>query len=147
MVDENIHVQIKYHADDLEPIEELDIGDMYDLRAAETVQMKAGDFKLIDLGISMKMPEGYTCWIIPRSSTFKKFHILQTNSVGCIDNSYSGTYDIIKFPALAVKDTCINKGDRICQMCITRRPPRLSFHEVDSLDDKDRGGFGSTGTR
>lgn len=140
-----IPVQIKYHDKNIEQIHELAQGDMYDLRAAETVHLQTGEYKAISLGISIKMPKEYTCWIIPRSSTFKNFRILQTNSVGCIDNSYSGTNDILHFPALAMQDTCIKKGDRICQMCVTPRPPRLKFCEVDTLDEVDRGGFGSTG--
>lgn len=144
---ERINVLVKYHVDGLEEIQELEVGDMYDLRAAETVHMNQFDFRLIDLGISIKMPEGYTCIIVPRSSTFKKYHVLQANSVGVIDNSYSGTYDIIKFPALAMKETTICKNDRICQMCIIKRPARLNFIPVETLDDVCRNGFGSTGVQ
>lgn len=143
---ERINVLIKYHDDGLERIQEFDVGDMYDLRAAETVQMNQFDYKLIDLGISIKMPKGYTCLIVPRSSTFTKYRILQANSIGVIDNSYSGTFDVISFPAVAMGQTTINKNDRICQMCIIKTPPRLNFIEVDTLDEVCRGGYGSTGT-
>ncbi len=119
--------------------------DWIDLRAAETVEMKAGDFKLISLGVSMKLPDGYEAHIVPRSSTFKNFGILQTNSMGVIDNLYSGTNDIWRFPALAMRDTIINKGDRICQFRIMKKQSEVDFVEVEELDETDRGGFGSTG--
>ena len=121
--------------------------DWIDLRAAETVTMKAGDFRLISLGVSMKLPDGYEAHIVPRSSTFKNFGILQTNSMGVIDNSYSGTNDIWKFPALAMRDTIINKGDRICQFRIMKKQPEIEFIEAETLDSIDRQGFGSTGVK
>ena len=128
-------------------IENLEVGDWYDLRSAETVEMQAGEFKLISLGVSMKLPEGYEAHMAPRSSTFKKWGILQTNSVAVIDNSYSGTNDIWKYPALAIRDTTIYEGDRICQFRIMKKQPEIEFIEVDELDSVDRGSFGSTGTR
>jgi dUTP pyrophosphatase len=67
------------------------------------------------------------------------------NSKGVIDNSYSGTNDIWMFPALAMIDTVINEGDRICQFRIVKKQPELYFNEVEELDATDRGGFGSTG--
>ncbi|MGN5457051.1 MAG: dUTP diphosphatase [Candidatus Kurthia intestinigallinarum] len=121
--------------------------DWIDLRAAETVEMEAGDFRLISLGVSMKLPDGYEAHVVPRSSTFKNFGILQTNSMGVIDNSYSGTNDIWKFPALAMRDTIINKGDRICQFRIMKKQPEIEFIEVKTLDSIDRQGFGSTGVK
>lgn len=121
--------------------------DWIDLRAAETVEMKTGDFKLISLGVSMKLPDGYEAHIVPRSSTFKNFGILQTNSMGVIDNSYSGTNDIWKFPALAMRDTIINKGDRICQFRIMKKQSEIEFIEAETLDSIDRQGFGSTGVK
>ena len=138
-------IKIKYHDNELEKIKEIAIGDWIDLRAAETVTMNNGDFKLISLGISMKLPEGYEAHVVPRSSTFKKWGVLQTNSMGVIDNSYSGTNDIWRFPALAMRDTTINKNDRICQFRIIKRQPTVQFEEVETLDSVDRGGFGSTG--
>jgi dUTP pyrophosphatase len=138
-------IKIKYHTDEIDKIKEIAIGDWIDLRAAETVAMNTGDFKLISLGVSMKLPEGYEAHVVPRSSTFKKWGILQTNSMGIIDNSYSGTNDIWRFPALAMRDTVINKNDRICQFRIVKRQPTVEFEEVDTLDSVDRGGFGSTG--
>lgn len=138
-------VQIKYHDDSIEKIEKIAQGDWIDLRAAETVELKAGDFKIISLGVSMKLPEGYEAHIVPRSSTFKKWGILQTNHMGVIDNSYSGDNDVWGMPVLAMRDTVINKNDRICQFRIMKKMDDLQFNEVDHLDGKDRGGFGSTG--
>ena len=138
-------IKIKYHDNDIEKIKEIAVGDWIDLRAAETVAMNTGDFKMISLGVSMKLPEGYEAHVVPRSSTFKKWGVLQTNSMGVIDNSYSGTNDIWRFPALAMRDTVINKNDRICQFRIIKRQPTIEFEEVDTLDSVDRGGFGSTG--
>lgn len=138
-------IKIKYHTNEIDKIKEIAVGDWIDLRAAETVAMNKGDFKLVSLGISMKLPEGYEAHVVPRSSTFKKWGILQTNSMGIIDNSYSGTNDIWRFPALAMRDTVINKNDRICQFRIVKRQPTVEFEEVNTLDSVDRGGFGSTG--
>jgi dUTP pyrophosphatase len=138
-------IKIVYHDKDLGKIENIEVGDWLDLRAAETVDMAAGDFKLISLGVSMKLPEGYEAHMAPRSSTFKKWGILQTNSIGVIDNSFSGTNDIWRFPALAMRDTTIYKGDRICQFRIVNTQPEVEFVEVTELDSEDRGSFGSTG--
>lgn len=138
-------IKIKYHTDEIDKIKEIAVGDWIDLRSAETVAMNTGDFKLISLGVSMKLPEGYEAHVVPRSSTFKKWGVLQTNSTGIIDNSYSGTNDIWRFPALAMRDTVINKNDRICQFRIVKRQPTVEFEEVNTLDSVDRGGFGSTG--
>ena len=139
-------VKIKYHTDIL-PIEKHDKGDWIDLRAAEDIEMKAGDYRLISLGVSMKLPEGYEAHILPRSSTFKNWGIIQANHMGVIDNSYSGTNDIWRYPAIALRDTKINKNDRICQFRIMEKQPKsLYFDTVDELDDVDRGGFGSSGT-
>lgn len=140
-------IKIIYHNKNMGKIENLAVGDWYDLRAAETVEMQAGEFKLISLGISMKLPEGYEAHMAPRSSTFKKWGILQTNSVAVIDNSYSGTNDIWRYPALAMRDTTIYEGDRICQFRIVKIQPEVEFIEVEELDIEDRKGFGSTGTR
>ena len=139
-------IKIIYHNQNIEKIVNIENkSDWYDLRAAETVEMKAGDFKLISLGISMKLPKGYEAHVAPRSSTFKNFGVLQTNSFGIIDNSYSGTNDIWRFPALAMRDTVIHEGDRMCQFRIIKKQPEVEFVEVDELDKTDRGGFGSTG--
>lgn len=138
-------ILIKYHAD-IEPLKYIDgKSDWIDLRAAEDVELKKGQFKLISLGVSMKLPEGYEAHIVPRSSTFKNFGIIQTNHEAIIDNSYCGNEDIWKYPVYALRDTVIHKNDRICQFRIMKNQPKIHFKEVDDLDGKSRGGFGSTG--
>lgn len=138
-------IKIKYFTD-IEQIEKISQGDWIDLRAAETVSLSKGEFKLISLGVGMILPDGYEAHIVPRSSTFKKFHIIQTNHMGIIDNSYCGEQDEWKFPALAVEDTIINKNDRICQFRIVKKQPEIVFEQVEKLSETSRGGFGSTGT-
>ena len=113
-MNEKLTVKIKYHSDIL-PIEALPNGDWIDLRSAEDVEMKAGESRIISLGVSMKLPEGYEAHVVPRSSTCKKWGIIQANHMGVIDNSYCGNNDIWKFPAIAIRDTVIYKNDRICQ--------------------------------
>ena len=139
-------IKIKYFTD-IEHIEKISQGDWIDLRAAETVSLSKGEFKLISLGVGMILPDGYEAHIVPRSSTFKKFHIIQTNHMGIIDNSYCGEQDEWKFPALAVEDTIINKNDRICQFRIVKKQPEIVFEQVEKLSDTNRGGFGSTGVK
>lgn len=138
-------IKIKYFDNEIDKIEKINKGDLIDLRSAETIEMKKGDFKLIKLGVGMKLPEGYKANIYPRSSTYKNFGIIQANSVGQIDNSYSGDNDEWKFPAIALRDTIIHKNDRICQFEIQKIQPDIEFIEVEYLDDIDRGGIGSTG--
>lgn len=138
-------IKIKYFDDDLERLEKISCGDWIDLHAAEDVKMKAGEFKLIKLGVAMKLPEGYEAHVVPRSSTFKNWGIIQTNSFAIIDNMYCGNNDMWRFPAYATRDTEIHKNDRICQFRIMKNQPQICFEEVSHLDGKDRGGFGSTG--
>ncbi len=141
-------ISIKYHVPDMPPLSPIDAkSDWIDLRAAERVEMKAGEFRIISLGVSMKLPEGYEAHLAPRSSTFLKYGILQTNSVGIIDNSYSGDNDIWGMPAYAVRDTVIEKGDRICQFRLMQKMEPVRFMEAEHLGSTDRGGFGSTGSR
>lgn len=140
-------IKIKYHNKTIKKIKKISMGDWIDLRSAETVELKAGEFKLISLGISIKLPDGYEAHIVPRSSTFKNFGIIQTNHCGIIDNSYSGSNDIWMFPAYALRDTVINENDRICQFRIMKKMPNVKFVEVDILNEVDRGGFGSTGLK
>ena len=121
--------------------------DWVDLRAAEDVTLEKGDFKLIPLGVAMKLPDGYEAHVIPRSSTFKRYGIIMANSMGMIDQSYCGNEDEWKFPAYATKDTVIHKNDRICQFRIWWKQQELRFDEVDDLGTKGRGGFGSTGVQ
>lgn len=139
-------ISIRYHNNNIDKIATNNVGDWIDLRAAETVELKAGEFKIISLGVSMKLPDGYEAHIVPRSSTFKKWGILQTNHMGVIDNSYSGDNDIWGMPVLAMRDTVIKENDRICQFRIVKRMNDIQISEVDRLEGVDRGGFGSTGT-
>lgn len=119
--------------------------DWIDLRASETVELKAGEFKLVPLGVAMELPKGYEAHVVPRSSTFKNYGVLQTNSCGVIDGSYCGDQDMWRMPVYATRDTVIHKNDRICQFRIMENQPKLIFDEVASLNGEDRGGFGSTG--
>lgn len=139
-------IKIKYHSDKISKLEYIDgKSDWIDLRAAEDVTLKKGEFKLISLGVSMELPAGYEAVIVPRSSTYKNFGIIQTNHMGVIDESYCGDDDVYKMPALALRDTEIHVNDRICQFRIQRHQPKIVFEEVESLSNKNRGGIGSTG--
>ncbi|MEG2192614.1 MAG: dUTP diphosphatase [Oscillospiraceae bacterium] len=140
-------IKIKYLSDEMEKIAPISQGDWIDLRAAQTIEIKRGEFKLIPLGIAMELPKGYEAHVLPRSSTFKNFGVIQTNSCGVIDNSYCGDSDQWFFPALAVRDTIIHLNDRICQFRIEKIQPQIEFIEVETLGNLDRGGHGSTGVR
>lgn len=139
-----MEIKIKYFTD-IQPIEKIEKGDFIDLRSAEDIDLDAGDFAIIKLGVGMKLPEGYEAHIVPRSSTYKKWGIIQTNSVGIVDNSYSGDNDQWMMPVLAMRDTHISKNDRICQFRIVAKQPDVEFTVVEKLDDESRGGFGTTG--
>lgn len=141
-------IVIKYFDQELPKLEYIDgKSDWIDLRASETVELKQGEFKLIPLGIAMKLPEGYEAHVVPRSSTFKNFGVLQTNSCGIIDGSYCGDNDMWKMPVLAMRDTKIEKYERICQFRIVENQPHIEFEECEHLNYGDRGGFGSTGIK
>lgn len=139
-------IRIKYFTD-IDKIGKISKGDLIDLRAAKDVAMKKGQFKLIPLGVAMQLPDGYKANVYPRSSTFKNFGIIMTNSVGQIDESYCGDTDQWMFPAYALRDTVIHKNDRICQFEIQKKQPQIEFLEVKSLGNESRGGIGSTGKR
>lgn len=141
-----MEIKIKYFSN----IEELkningNKSDWIDLRAAKTIELKAGEFKLIPLGVAMELPKGYEAHIVPRSSTFKNFGIIQTNHQAVIDESYCGDNDQWFYPVYALRDTIINFNDRICQFRIVEKQPLINFIKVDSLKNTDRGGIGSTG--
>ena len=141
-------ITIKYFTDKIEKLTYIDgKSDWIDLRAAEDVTLKAGEFKLIPLGVAMKLPEGYEAHIVPRSSTFKNFGIIQTNHFGIIDESYCGDNDQWYFPAYALRDTQIHVNDRICQFRIMEHQPTIQFEETEKLTGADRGGIGSTGVQ
>ena len=137
-------IKVKYHTDIL-PLEMNDKGDWVDLRAAQDMKLWEGCSYRIPLGISVELPKGYEAHIAPRSSTFKNWGIIQTNSVGVIDNSYCGDNDIWMMPVYATRFAKIKKNDRICQFRIVEKQPHLEFETVDHLGNEDRGGFGSTG--
>lgn len=141
-----LNIKIKYFTD-IEKIKPIEKGDWIDLRAAETAELKKGEFKLIPLGIGMELPEGYEAHVVPRSSTYKNFKIIETNSMGIIDNSYCGDNDQWFFPAYALENTIINKNDRICQFRIVEKQPKINFEEANELKNPDRGGHGSTGVQ
>lgn len=135
-------------------------GDWIDLRAAESCDLEAGGFKVIELGIAMQLPSGFEAIVAPRSSTFKKFGILLSNSIGIIDESYCGDDDTWKFPAFAPKAGHVQFNDRICQFRIQLSQKAnvwqklkwllcdgVRIERVTSLGNKSRGGIGSTGVK
>jgi len=138
-------IKIKYLSDKIDHIKQVSDSDWIDLRSSITIEMKAGEFKLIPLGVAMRLPANQEAHIVPRSSTFKNFGIIQTNHMGVVDNSYSSDLDEWKFAAYALRDTVINANDRICQFRIMEKQPQLEFEEVETLGTNARGGFGSTG--
>ena len=141
-------IKIKYFTEDIDKLTYIDgKSDWIDLRASETVELQAGEFKLIPLGVAMELPRGYEAHVVPRSSTFKNYGILQTNSCGIIDGSYCGDQDMWRMPVYATRDTVIGKNERICQFRIVENQPKIVFEEVASLDGENRGGFGSTGRK
>lgn len=139
-------IKIQYLNDDIKRLEYIDgKSDWIDLRAAERVELKAFEFKLINLGVAMQLPDGYEAHIVPRSSTYKNFGLIQANSMGIVDESYCGPNDWFYFPAIALRDTVIEPNDRICQFRIEKHQPTVVFNEVKFLENEDRGGIGSTG--
>lgn len=143
-----MQIKIKYfnkNIDKLKYIGGAEKSNWIDLRAAETVILKAGDFALIPLGVAMKLPEGYEAHIAPRSSTFKNYGIIMTNSVGVVDTKFSGDNDQWRMPVYATRDAVIKENDRICQFRIMECQPEIEFEEAERMEDPDRGGFGSTG--
>ena len=141
------NIKIKYFDQEIEKIQKIKKGDWIDLRCAERVELKAGEYKLLRLGVGMVLPDGYEAHVLPRSSTPDKFGIILANSMGIIDNSYSGDEDEWKFPAVALRDTVIEKGDRIAQFRIVKNQPNVELKIVEHLNSISRGGIGSTGRR
>ena len=140
-----LEIKVKYFTD-IEPIKFIeDKSDWYDLRASEDVELKAGEFKLIKLGVAIELPKGYEALVAPRSSTYKNYGIIQANSIGVIDETYCGDNDQWMLPAIALRDTVIHKNDRICQFRIIEHQPKHVITTVKTLNNTDRGGIGSTG--
>lgn len=139
-------IKIKYFTDKIDKLEYIDgKSDWIDLRASEEVTLKKGEFKLIPLGVAMELPKGYEAHIVPRSSTYKNFGLIQANHCGIVDGSYCGDNDMWRMLVIAMRDTTIHVNDRICQFRIMKNQPRICFEQVDHLEGADRGGFGSTG--
>lgn len=139
-------IRIKYHDDKMPRLRKTEAGDWIDLYTAEDVLLGAGQYKRVSLGVSMELPEWYEALVIPRSSTFEKYGLICSNSVGMIDEAYKGDGDIWQFPVYATRDVFVPKYTRICQFRILQHQPLLSLQEVKSLGNQDRKGFGSTGT-
>lgn len=141
-------IKIKYFTEEIDKLTYIDgKSDWIDLRASDSIELKSGEFKLIPLGVAMELPKGYEAHVVPRSSTFKNYGILQVNSCGIIDGSYCGDEDMWRMPVYATRDTVIQKNDRICQFRIVENQPKLEFQQMVSLENESRGGFGSTGVR
>jgi dUTP pyrophosphatase len=139
-------IKIKYFSQEIDKLDYIDgKSDWIDLRASEEVSLKQGEFKLIPLGVGMQLPEGYEAHIVPRSSTYKNFGVIQANHCGVIDGSYCGDNDMWRMPVIAMRDTVIHVNDRICQFRIMKNQPKIVFCPVEHLEGQDRGGFGSTG--
>jgi len=143
-----VKLKIKYLNDNIEHLCYVDgKSDWIDLRAAEDVELKCGEYKLIPLGVAIALPKGYEAHVVPRSSTYKNFGVIQANHMGVIDESYCGDNDWWFVPVIAMRDTKIEKGSRICQFRIMEHQPKIIFEETDKLGGTDRGGFGSTGIK
>ena len=141
-----VDIEIKYLNDTIEHLHYIDgKSDWIDLRAAEDVTFAKGEYKLIPLGVAMRLPHGYEAHVVPRSSTFKNFGLMQTNHMGVIDSSYCGDEDWWYVPMYATRDVTVHKNDRICQFRIMLNQPKIVFDTVEHLDGVNRGGFGSTG--
>ena len=139
-----LYVRVKYHSNG-KKLEQKEKSDWIDLYVAQEYHLFAGEREYIDLGVSIELPQGYEAYIVPRSSTFKKYGLLQTNSVAIIDNAYCGDDDVWKLPVYATREVWVPEGARICQFRIQKQQPKLQFVEVESLGNIARGGFGSTG--
>ena len=142
-------IKVKYFNQEINKVEIIKQGNWIDLRAAEDIKLSQFESTLIPLGVGMKLPDGYEAILSPRSSTFSKYGIIQTNSIGVIDNSYSGNEDQWKMPVVALRDTHIKKNERIAQFRIIKSMDRenLTITQVQQLDKDSRGGFGSTGVK
>ena len=139
-------IKIKYFTDKIDKLAYIDgKSDWIDLRASEEVTLKQGEFALVPLGVAMELPKGYEAHIVPRSSTYKNFGVIQANHCGVVDGSYCGDNDMWRMPVIAMRDTQIHVNDRSCQFRIMKNQPEILFEEVEHLEGKDRGGFGTTG--
>lgn len=114
---------------------------------AHYIPYSKGDYLWLNLGVSIQLPEGYEAHVVPRSSTFKTYSIIQTNHIGIIDESYCGNDDIWIMPVLAMEDGFIICDERVCQMRIDKKMPSVQFNIVEDLGNANRGGLGHSGTK
>ena len=143
-----MEIKVKYFDNEVKGLNKIEKGDWIDLRSRKTIEYEQGDYFYIPLNVAMELPESYEAHLLPRSSTFKNWGLLQTNSMGVIDNSYSGNDDEWMLPVLAMRDGKVEKGDRVAQFRIMPNMTKkynLEINEVNDLENEDRGGFGSTG--
>jgi dUTP pyrophosphatase len=139
-------INIKYF-DEACKIEKTEKGDWIDLRSAITKEYVRGEYFLIPLGVAMELPAGYEAHVAPRSSTFKNYGLIETNSVGLVDESYKGDGDQWFMAVYAMRNGKINKGERVCQFRIMKKMPEIAFHEKEVLESANRGGHGSSGVK
>jgi dUTP pyrophosphatase len=145
MTKQTQNIKIKYHNPSMIPLVQKEDSDWIDLRCSEETIILQGEFKKVSLGTSMEIPAGFEAHIVPRSSTFSTWGIIQTNGIGIIDNHYKGNNDVWAMPVYATRDTIIQENDRICQFRIIEKQPNLIFEEVEDMNNEDRGGFGHSG--
>ena len=138
-------IKVKYFSKEIKPLEMTKKGNWVDLRSAVDVELKAGEFQFIPLGVGMILPDGYEALVAPRGSSYPSYKIIITNSPGVIDDCFRGNGDQWHCAAYALKDTHIHVNERICQFRIIEKQPWLEFEETEELEAEDRGGFGSTG--
>ncbi|EHK2326991.1 deoxyuridine 5'-triphosphate nucleotidohydrolase [Clostridium perfringens] len=152
-------IRIKYF-DKATKLKKITKGNWIDVYANKDVFVKCGERAMVPLGFALELPEGWEGHLAPRSSTFKTWGIIQTNSVGVVDDTYIGDNDQWHMPVYClqgkdlesengqeIKGTWIRKGDKIGQFRIMEVMPEIEFEEVESFGNEDRGGFGTTGTK
>ena len=169
LLNEPYKVKVKYHDSSMPKFEQIEKGNWIDCRVIKGgkithsdgtkeplewkteengtcyIEYKEGDFMMLPLGFSINQGKGYEVNLVPRSSTFKNYGIIQTNHYGVGDDTFVGNNDMYHFPCYALRDGRINLYDRICQMKINKAMPQIIFNEVEDMESEDRGGFGSTG--
>lgn len=138
-------LKVRYAVEGLIPLEVTSKGDWIDLRAAQDIELQEGQHYIISLGVAIELPQGYEAILAPRSSSFKRWGVIQTNSIGVIDETYCGDNDIWGWAVYATREAYIKKNDRVCQFRIIEHQPRLIFEVCETLNNKNRDGFGSTG--
>src|SRR3990172_1129525 len=98
-------IKIKYRNDEtkrLEFVGGIETSNWIDLSADERVVMSKGEYKLIPLGVAIELPANFEAHVVPRSSTYKNFKVIQANHFGVIDNSFNGDNDQWMFSAYAL---------------------------------------------